>query len=80
MSSRAGIKKTQKGASFVILINRSLAKFETALNQLTMTHVFESIADHPVAWGESDIDEMLAEYLLDDAAEEETGVTHAFNK
>ena len=44
-----------------------------------MAHVFESISDDPVAWGESDIDEMLAEYLLDDVAEE-TGATVSFNK
>jgi hypothetical protein len=44
-----------------------------------MAHVFESIADHPVAWGESDIDEMLAEYLLDDVAEE-AGATLPYNE
>ncbi|GAX09281.1 hypothetical protein FisN_17Lh029 [Fistulifera solaris] len=43
-----------------------------------MAHVFESIADQPVAWGESDIDEMLAEYLLDDVAEE-AGATLPYN-
>ncbi len=71
-------RKTAVPSSFSLTV-RLAQSSKSSSTASTMAHVFESIAEQPVAWGESDIDEMLAEYLLDDVAEE-AGATLPYNE